>query len=106
RALRHTRGAAMTIVSIDEQRATATMLGIGNVETLILRADPAARPRRESGLLRGGVVGYRLPPLRVEAWPVAAGDVLVLATDGVREDFADALDPEEPLPEMVEGIMA
>jgi hypothetical protein len=34
------------------------------------------------------LIGYQLPPLRAEVTPVAKGDVLVLATDGVGPDFA------------------
>jgi negative regulator of sigma-B (phosphoserine phosphatase) len=37
-------------------------------------------------VLHGGIVGYRLPPLRPTSVLVTPGDVLILATDGVRSD--------------------
>ncbi len=40
---------------------------------------------RETLLLRGGVVGDRLPPLRAAGLPLAPGDTLVLATDCRRD---------------------
>ncbi len=104
-ALRATRGAAMTLVSVDPRARTATALGIGNVETVVVRADPAARPPRESVLLRNGVVGYQLPALQASVLPIAPGDVVVFATDGVREDFGDRVSPAEPLPQLVERIL-
>ncbi|HVS52569.1 MAG TPA: SpoIIE family protein phosphatase [Opitutaceae bacterium] len=106
RALQPTRGAVLTLVSIDAGENTAAMLGIGNVEAVLLRANPQARPRRESVLLRGGVVGYQLPALHADLVPFGAGDLLVFATDGVQEDFGDELEIEEPLPQLVERIMA
>ena len=105
-ALRTTRGAVMTIVSLNGQDDTMTAIGIGNVETVLFRADPAARPRRESVLLRGGVVGYQLPALQASVSPLTVGDVVVFATDGVREDFSDLITPAEALPQMVEKIIA
>ena len=50
----------------------------------------AAGPRAptEGALTKGGVVGYNLPSVRVTSAALAAGDVVVLATDGVESDFA------------------
>ena len=42
---------------------------------------------REGIVPRGGVVGYQLPALREATLPIARGDVLILATDGLRHDF-------------------
>ena len=78
RALRETRGAVMTLVSFETQTRRLTALGVGNVEAVLCRADPAAQRQRETVLLRGGIVGYKLPLLRVEAMAVAPGDVMVL----------------------------
>jgi phosphoserine phosphatase RsbX len=106
RALQRTRGVVMTLVSLDTRRNTAAVIGVGNVETVIFRSDPHARPRRQSVFLRGGVVGYKLPILHVDAMAVAPGDLIVFATDGVREDFADGVNLMEPLPRMVERLIA
>jgi negative regulator of sigma-B (phosphoserine phosphatase) len=106
RALQQTRGVVMTLVAIDPENETADMLGIGNVETVLVRGDPAAKPRRESVLLRGGVVGYQLPQLHSSVVPLGRGDIIVFATDGVREDFGDQLETSEPVAQMVDRVMA
>jgi len=104
--LRATRGVVMTLASFRAADATMTWLGVGNVEGFLLRADAAAIPARESVLLRGGVVGYEIPPLRPATHRVAAGDTLVLATDGIRSAFAEGLDVAVPPREMAAGVLA
>jgi hypothetical protein len=106
RALRDTRGAAMTVIALNRREGTATALGIGNVETVLVRANRQSRPRRESVLLRNGVVGYNLPVLQTGVHAIHPGDVVVFATDGVREDFGDTVDAAQPLPQLVEQIVA
>lgn len=85
--LRQSRGAVMSLASFDTRQHTLTWLGVGNVESVLVRAAPAAKPRAETLLLRGGVVGYRLPTLREVTLPVRAGDTLVMVTDGIRSGF-------------------
>lgn len=96
-ALRDTRGVAMSLASFDAREGTLAWLGVGNVEGVLVRADPATDPPRESLMLRGGVVGYRLPALRASVLAVTPGDVLVFATDGLDIGFtSDATAGEEP----------
>lgn len=104
-ALLRTRGAVMTVVALNTRDNTLTALGVGNVETVLHRASPEARPQRESVLLRGGVVGYNLPPLQASVLPIAAGDVVVFGTDGVREDFSELIDPAETPQQLTEKII-
>ena len=89
--LRSTRGVVMTVAIFNARESTLTALGIGNVETVLLRADPRGTPARETVLLRAGVVGYQLPALQANVFPVFRGDLLLLGTDGVRPGFADRL---------------
>jgi serine/threonine protein phosphatase PrpC len=105
-ALRQTRGAAMTVVAVNTRSCTATALGVGNVEAMVVHAAPGAQPPRHSVLLRNGVVGYQLPALQISEYPIAPGDLVVLATDGIREDFGERVQTAEPLPRMVERILA
>jgi hypothetical protein len=105
-ALRKTRGAVASLASFDARSASVTWAGVGNVEGFLLRADPAARPAREAITLRGGIVGYQLPAPRLAAVPVARGDVLVLATDGLKSGFGDGLSTAERPQEMADGILA
>jgi len=86
-ALITTRGVVLTLASFNTLDATVSWLSVGNVAGLLLRADTKAMPPCESALLRGGVVGYQLPPLRASVIAIAPDDLLVLATDGIRNSF-------------------
>jgi hypothetical protein len=68
-----------------------TWVGIGNVTGIFWRASPDATPRHERLLLRGGVVGYRLPNPRPVTHTILVGDTIVLGTDGLRSGFIEAL---------------
>jgi len=101
-----TRGAVISVASFTAHDQTMTWLGVGNVEGLLLRA-LATSPRRESLLLRGGVVGVHLPTLTAEIVPVTPGDTLILATDGVRSDFSsERLSQQDPPPMLADYILA
>jgi phosphoserine phosphatase RsbX len=96
-ALADTRGVVLSLAAISGPQRTLSWMGVGNVEGLLLRADPAAASPREALLLRAGVVGYQLPHLGEAVLAVAARDVLVFATDGVHAAFtADARSGEPP----------
>ena len=70
-------------------------IGIGDVDGIVV---PVTGPRKAI-LSRGGVVGYQLPPLRCVDLPVAKGDTLILATDGVNSGFtATQLNGRQPRP--------
>ena len=90
RELHRTRGAAMTIAFIHRHGRLA-WLGVGNVEAVLVRGSAAAGRRRESLLLQPGVVGQQIPALRLSEADVAAGDQLVIASDGVRTAFLEVL---------------
>lgn len=94
-ALRPTRGAAMTLVSFDFVENLVTVLGIGNVETILLRSNGAANPQSETMLLRNGVVGYQLPALRASVFAISPGDTLVFCTDGIDPRFVNGLTNNE-----------
>jgi phosphoserine phosphatase RsbX len=87
--LRKTRGAVLSIAAIDAAQGLLTWLGVGNVEGILFRAPGSAVQARDSLLLRGGVVGYQLPPLRPVTLPVFRNDTLILATDGIKGQFCE-----------------
>lgn len=105
-ALRRTNGVVMTLAAFHSGHNLLTWLGVGNVEGLLVRSDVLARPARDSVLQRGGVVGYQLPPLKTSLLAVGPGDVLILATDGIRGRFGDDLDVNRPLQEVAESVLA
>jgi phosphoserine phosphatase RsbX len=104
-ALRSTRGAAITIASIDAAAGQMTWLGVGNVQATLLQPRPPAAGR-EWVPLRGGVVGYLLPSLRPGTVRLQRDDVLVFATDGVRPVFGDWPRPTEPPMNVAARILA
>lgn len=104
--LQRTRGVAMTLASFCAADFTMCWLGVGNVEGLVLRGDFAAQRAREYVLLRGGVVGYQLPPLRAAVLPIQPDDLLILATDGVQSTFVNELKLRSPVGDIAAGILA
>jgi serine/threonine protein phosphatase PrpC len=104
-ALRGSRGVVMTLVSFNGLDHTMTWLGVGNVEGILLRAKAREGRTRETALLRGGVLGYQIPTLRPMTLPVAQGDTLVLATDGIRSSFSQNIPTNGAPQQIAEHIM-
>lgn len=105
RALRQTRGAAMSLASFHDTKNTMTWMGIGNVAGVLVRADPKANPAYESLLLRGGVVGYKLPTLMSADCQIQTGDMLIFTTDGIDQEFARGLRPNTPPQRLATDIL-
>lgn len=104
-ALARTRGCVMTLAEFDGPAAEVRWVGVGNVEGRLVsrlnRGLGAAAPT-----LFGGVIGHSLPPVRASSHPLTPGDVVVMATDGVRADFADALSVAGPPRAIAERVLA
>jgi phosphoserine phosphatase RsbX len=105
-ALKQTRGVVLTIAKLNTEENTLTWLGVGNVEGRLLRADAHASHPRESVLLRGGMVGYQLPALYASVIPIARGDLLVFATDGIDPIFDAGTNLNETPAQIAEKIMS
>jgi len=105
-ALRGTRGVVMSLASFRAPDSMLTWLGVGNVEGLLLREAADSALRHAALVLRGGVVGAELPPLRVSVIPVMRGDTLIFATDGIREGFTERLALSDPPQELADRILA
>ena len=104
-ALKRTRGVVLTIAKLDTEENTMTWLGVGNVEGRLLRADPSGHPR-ESVLMRSGLIGYQMPALQASVIPVAVGDVLVLATDGIDTAFEEGIHLHEAPRQIADKILS
>jgi hypothetical protein len=103
--LRNTRGAVMSLVSFNGAESLITWIGVGNVEAVLLRADPTVDSRHEAISARGGIVGYHLPPLRATAVSVERGDTLILATDGIRSEFTVGVNLRHDPQHIAESIL-
>lgn len=104
-ALTRTRGVVMTLAFLNPMTGTLTWLGVGNVEALLVRANPAVKPGMERALLRSGLVGYHLPVLRESTVSINPGDLVVFATDGIEPGFAHRWERSAPAQEVADQIM-
>ncbi|MGH2683157.1 MAG: PP2C family protein-serine/threonine phosphatase [Actinomycetota bacterium] len=103
--LKRSRGVVMTVACFDATEDTMTWLGVGNVEGRLIRRSDEGGIHHESMVPQAGIVGYRLPALRSVTLPVRRGDVLILATDGIRGGFADPRDLSRTPKEIAERIL-
>jgi phosphoserine phosphatase RsbX len=105
-ALNRTRGAVMTLAWFDLDDARLSWTGVGNVEGRLVHAAAGAGAPTEGALTKGGVVGYNLPSIRVTSADLLAGDVMVLATDGIDSGFAQAIAAGGTAQEIADRILA
>ena len=99
-ALARTRGVAMTVASI-ACSGGMRWVGVGNVEAHVLRRDGRRSRRAASAVLYGGVLGYRLPAVRVSTHQLEPGDMVLMATDGIAPDFTDDVALADPVARVV-----
>lgn len=106
RAMSDTRGAAVSLALFDSADRLH-WLGVGNVDSRVVAAAPGKPAVRAAALLVGGIVGYLLPPTLVsQTVSVRPGDLLLMSTDGITSDFADAIDLAKPTSEITADILA
>lgn len=103
--MRESRGAVASLARFDAVAGTLSWLGVGNVEGIMFlhRADGVVA--RERLLLRGGVVGYNLPPLHVSTFEISRGDTLILVTDGLESSFTEDIDHDSNLQDIARGLL-
>lgn len=77
-ALRHTRGAAGTVVSIEPRGTVITVAGVGNVTAAVV-ADGHIR----QAVSLGGILGHEVRTFRQYQYPWPAGALLVMHSDGL-----------------------
>jgi hypothetical protein len=83
-----------------------TWISVGNVAGLLLHVNDAGTLEREHIVTRNGVVGHRLPPLRSTTLGLHRGDLLVFATDGIREGFQTDVRPDARPQDTADRILA
>jgi negative regulator of sigma-B (phosphoserine phosphatase) len=105
-ALTRTRGAVMTLAWFDLVGARLTWTGVGNVEGRLVHAGAGPTAPTEGALTKGGVVGYNLPSIHVTSAELLAGDVMVLATDGIDSGFARAIAAGATAQDIADRILA
>lgn len=102
--LHDTRGVVLSVASIDVRENILAWIGIGNVEVTLIYKGDMNLPQIERLMLRSGIVGYKLPFLQVSMIPIAAGDIIIFATDGVEGDYVADIDYKDCPHDIVEMI--
>ena len=104
-ALRDTRGVVMTLL-VCAPNGAMTWVAVGNIEGVVFRCEANGRTSANQVVLRGGVIGHRLPPLRAECLTLRPHDTVVLATDGIRPEFSDDFVPGDEPQAIADQILA
>lgn len=105
RALLGDRGVVMSLATIDGTRDTMAWAGVGNVSTLLFHCGAGAGVHRERLVQPAGIVGAQLPVLKAAAVRLSPGDLLVFATDGIRDGFGEHLSPNDDLQRLAEKLI-
>ena len=101
-ALEETRGASISLATIDAANHTMTWVAIGNVEGRLLERGFPSR-----FILPGaGVAGVEFPRLQPETLGLRRGSILIFATDGVQTSFSDSLAASGSPQQIAERILA
>jgi phosphoserine phosphatase RsbX len=104
-ALKDTRGVVMTLLFC-APNGEMTWVAVGNIEGVIFRCEANGRTSANQVVLRGGVIGHRLPPLRAECLTLLPHDTVILATDGIRPEFSDDFVPGDEPQAIADQILA
>jgi anti-sigma regulatory factor (Ser/Thr protein kinase) len=99
--MRATRGAAIAIVSV--ANGFATCCGVGNVSVLLHNGDGTAK----TVLSHNGTLGHQMHRLQEFNFPVHAGTVLVMHSDGIATHWKMAQYPGllESAPSTIAGVL-
>ncbi|HEV7788664.1 MAG TPA: ATP-binding SpoIIE family protein phosphatase [Pseudonocardia sp.] len=87
RALTGSRGGAVAVAELDQVAGLVRYAGVGNISGAVVTGED-----KRTMVSIGGVAGYRQPTIRTFEYPLPAGAVVVMHSDGVRARWpADAL---------------
>jgi negative regulator of sigma-B (phosphoserine phosphatase) len=105
KALKGTRGAVITLLEMNRAEDTLTWSGVGNIEGRLWPAMPGATLIRQSPPLRGGVVGHAMPRVSTTVLPLSRGDLVILSTDGISNDFHEEFRLEGTVQQIADDIL-
>ncbi|MEO8242646.1 MAG: SpoIIE family protein phosphatase [bacterium] len=86
------RGAALGLVGVEPETAMMTWAAVGDIHGLLLRGDCRHRVRQAGMLQRPGTIGISFQGIHAQSHPLAAGDLVILSTDGLRRDYVHVTD--------------
>src|ERR1700742_2810922 len=83
----------MTLARVDFAAGTLTWTGVGNVAANLVAKNVTGTHIRSTARLTAGIVGYRIPEITpAQVISIRAGDLLVIASDGISEDHLEHID--------------
>lgn len=86
--LRGTRGAVAAVCRLDLTTGILRYSGMGNIHMRLFGAN------QESLVTKDGVIGYIMPSPVQNQTRLVSGDILVMASDGIKEHFDPSAYPE------------
>jgi phosphoserine phosphatase RsbX len=104
--LRHTRGAAITLIVLDGSAGLLEWVGAGNVAAGLFHSGSSGKLECLELLVRGGAAGVMLPSVQTSRVAVSRGDFIVVATDGLRRDFLDSMVRYDQPQELADRLLA
>jgi len=104
-ALRATRGVVLGVALVDAHAGSLAWVGVGNVHAVVVRLQRGAPARTDVLHAHNGIVGRTLPRLRPVFRPLVHGDVIVVATDGLRSGLEPDLRSDEPIERVASGLL-
>ena len=105
-ALRGSRGVVMGVALVDTRTGSLTWAGVGDVTARLCRAEPVGPSPLEVLFTHNGIVGRTLPPMRPVLRSLLEGDVVILATDGIRGGFESGTCGQDSAERLAEGLLA
>lgn len=78
--IRHTRGAAVAVAAVEAGFERVTLAGVGNISAFVQYAD-----RRQAMLSSPGIVGHKMPTVRLLSMDLDEDAMIVLHSDGLTE---------------------
>ncbi len=100
-----TRGAVMSLAYLNYADSTLRWVGVGNVGGVLLPRGPGPGRPRMALLASGGIVGSALPKLQSQVYQVAPGALLIFASDGIKEGFADSVPADLDTRQLADRIL-
>jgi hypothetical protein len=91
-----TRGAVGTVAWFDGE-GTLSWLAVGNVAAFLMRRRLDRMHLFAAATAHAGIIGMQLPALHESRFMLEDGDLLLMATDGIKYGFDRYVDPEADL---------
>ncbi len=101
KAISHTRGAALSLLRIDEAKSELCFVGVGNVE---LRARTSQG--RNNVVNSPGIVGHRMRRVREYGFGLIPGNLFLLHSDGISSRVDLGSYDSMPCGEMAQDILS